>query len=84
MKSLSNPSPKISKWLMQLAEFCVEINYKQGKLNSNADVLTRKSVNDVRIFNLSSELSSETIHDEKQREPTLKKYATSWTAKIAL
>ena len=39
---------------MQLAEFDVEINYKQGKLNTNADALTRMSVNEVHIVNLNS------------------------------
>ena len=43
-KSLSNPSPKISRWQMQLAELDAEINYRQGKLNTNANVLTRMSV----------------------------------------
>ena len=58
---------------MQLAEFDVEISYKQGKLNTNADAITRMSVNDVNIVNLSSELSLETICHEQKREPSLTK-----------
>jgi hypothetical protein len=44
---------------MKLEEFNFEIVYKQGKLNTNADALSRIEVNNTSIIETSSELTEE-------------------------
>ena len=39
--SLKDPNSKLIRWKIKLEEFNFEIKYKQGKLNSNADALSR-------------------------------------------
>jgi len=39
--SLKDPNSKLIRWKIKLEEFNFEIRYKQGKLNANADALSR-------------------------------------------
>ena len=41
LKNLNNPSGRLSRWAIQLSEFNFDIVYKKGKLNCNADCLSR-------------------------------------------
>jgi hypothetical protein len=53
---------------MKLEEFDFEIVYKQGKLNTNADALSRIEVNNTSIIELSSELTEEIILAAQQED----------------
>lgn len=39
--SLKDPNSKITRWRLKLAEYDYEVIYKKGKLNTNADALSR-------------------------------------------
>ena len=41
LMSLKDPNSKLMRWKIKLDEFNFEIKYKQGKLNTNADALSR-------------------------------------------
>lgn len=41
---LSNPTSRLIRWRIQLDEYEYEVTYKQGKLNSNADALSRINI----------------------------------------
>ena len=41
LRTLKNPSPMIARWLLQLEEYDYTVTYREGKANSNADVMSR-------------------------------------------
>ena len=41
LKGLSNPTGRLGRWALKLSEFDYEITYRKGKLNMNADFLSR-------------------------------------------
>jgi hypothetical protein len=61
---MTNPSSKLARWQMMLEQFDFEILYKAGKLNTNADALSRIEINSVYI-DLKSELSEDIIRREQ-------------------
>lgn len=71
LMSLKDPNSKLVRWRLKLEEFDYEIVYKKGKLNSNADALSRiktpssetkveLNANDINAHNPNSNCS--TIH----------------------
>lgn len=44
--SLKEPNSKLVRWRLRLEEFDYEVIYKKGKLNTNADALSRIKIND--------------------------------------
>lgn len=64
LMSLKEPNSKLVRWRLKLEEYDYEIIYKKGKLNSNADALSRIRLDSSNIaevnMNASSQLS--TIH----------------------
>ena len=42
----TNPSPRISRWILALTEYNFTITYRSGKKNQNADALSRLTVNE--------------------------------------
>jgi len=44
LHSIKDPSSRLWKWRTKLAEYDLEIKYKKGTLNSNADALSRNPV----------------------------------------
>jgi hypothetical protein len=67
---MTNPTPKLGRWQMILEQFDFDIIYKQGKLNTNADALSRVNINNVQV-ELACELSEETIREEQLNDATL-------------
>jgi transposase InsO family protein len=70
LKTMTNPTPKLGRWQMILEQFDFDIIYKQGKLNTNADALSRVNINNVQV-ELACELSEETIREEQLNDATL-------------
>ncbi|CAK9832061.1 Retrovirus-related Pol polyprotein from transposon 17.6 [Anthophora retusa] len=55
MHNVKDPSPRLVRWRLKLAEFEYRVIYKEGKANMNADALSR---NPVRIFPLNADSDS--------------------------
>ena len=75
---MTKPSTKICRWIMQLEEFDFDIIYREGRLNSNADAMSRITVDPtdiaaIQILDLSCDLTSEEILDAQLQEPILNK-----------
>lgn len=51
LNSIKDPSSRLWKWRTKLAEYEYEIHYKKGKLNSNADALSRNPPSTKEINN---------------------------------
>lgn len=45
LMSLKEPNTRLQRWRLKLAEFEYNVHYKQGKLNTNADALSRVVIN---------------------------------------
>ena len=41
LKNITNPTGRLGRWSIKLSEFDYEISYRKGRLNSNADFLSR-------------------------------------------
>ena len=41
LRTMKNPNSKLVRWIIKLDEFDFEVIYKQGRLNNNADALSR-------------------------------------------
>lgn len=39
--TIYNPSRRLIRWILRLAEFTFEVKYKKGKTNTQADALSR-------------------------------------------
>lgn len=64
LMSLKEPNSKLVRWRLKLEEFDYEIEYKPGKINSNADALSRIEIN-------INESSSDTIHSAESDNQNL-------------
>ncbi|CAH4033427.1 unnamed protein product [Pieris brassicae] len=49
--SISHPGSRLVRWRLKLEEFDYKIEYKKGKINSNADALSRFPVNPIHSPN---------------------------------
>lgn len=67
LHSFEEPSSKITRWRLRLAEYDYEVIYKNGRQNTNADALSRVKVN--AIGNNENDNSSMQVNiDEKEQE----------------
>ena len=41
LKSMKDPPPKIARWIMSLQEYDLQVQYRPGKLHTNADTMSR-------------------------------------------
>ena len=78
LKSMTKPSAQICRWIMQLEEFDFDIIYREGRLNSNADAMSRITVDPtdiaaIQILDLACDLTSEEILDTQLQEPIVNK-----------
>ena len=48
--------------------------YKTGKNNTNADALSRISINNTNIVALDSQLSEDLIHEEQQKDEMIQQF----------
>ncbi|KAJ0177013.1 hypothetical protein K1T71_007022 [Dendrolimus kikuchii] len=55
--SCKDPGSRLVRWRLKLEEFEYEIQYKKGKINSNADALSRFPVNPIQPGNPDSNLA---------------------------
>ena len=55
LMSIKEPTGKLARWALRLQEFDIDISYRPGKANQNADCLSRIPVPDVDIQNSSEE-----------------------------
>lgn len=53
LNSLKNPSPRLARWLVKLAQYKFDIVHKKGSLNNVADALSREHEHEVCVLNLS-------------------------------
>lgn len=44
LMSLKDPNSKLTRWRLRLAEYNYEVKYKKGKINTNADALSRVQI----------------------------------------
>ena len=49
LMNLNNPSSRLFRWKIRLEEFDYEVKYKPGKINTNADALSRIPVDTVKV-----------------------------------
>lgn len=47
LKSLKNPVGRLGRWAVSLSQFNYEIKYRPGRVNENADALSRLTINEV-------------------------------------
>ena len=59
--NVKDPSSRLLRWRIKLEEYDYEVAYKRGKLNSNADALSR-------IYAVESQNSQEDGENEKEKE----------------
>lgn len=62
--SIKEPNSKLIRWRLKLEEFDYEIIYKPGKINSNADALSRVKIEEINLNE--NEIESES---DEQDEP---------------
>jgi len=63
--SVKTPGSRLMRWRLKLEEYDYEIEYKAGRLNSNADALSRVQVN---ITNAESKQETSESTPERERE----------------
>lgn len=65
--SIKDPGSRLVRWRLKLEEFDYEIVYKAGKMNTNADALSRPPIMNSNIINLTSnDLTSQESNDYLQ------------------
>lgn len=56
--SIKDPGSRLVRWRLKLEEFDYEIIYKAGKMNTNADALSRPPIMNFNIIDLTSDDST--------------------------
>ena len=60
--NLKEPNSKLLRWKLKLQEFDYEIEYKKGKLNTNADALSRIKIDNFEIKIIQDDLLNYSKH----------------------
>lgn len=70
MHRMKEPNAKLERWRMKMAEFEYEIKFKAGKINTNADALSRLEINNQSSSSMIGNDSSEdhSLHSNKNTE----------------
>lgn len=68
LHSVKDPTSRLVRWRLKLAEYDYEVIYKAGKINVNADALSRNPIPE-KIFPLSSNDSDNSIFSPSGKEP---------------
>lgn len=73
--SIKDPGSRLARWRLKLEEYDYKIEYKPGKVNKNADALSRVKVNHIiECANLQSKISIfASNNDEKYNRPSTSK-----------
>lgn len=66
MKSVKDPTSRLLRWRLKLAEYDYKVIYKAGKMNINADALSR---NPAPVFPINSDSSNEILYDPGNLTP---------------
>jgi hypothetical protein len=80
LRTLKNPSPKLTRWLMHLEAFNFIVKYKEGRKNCNADVMSRLpelqdpsiEANAVELFEMKSGIALEEVREAQLSNPTVR------------
>ncbi|XP_024876800.1 NKAP family protein UM04995-like, partial [Temnothorax curvispinosus] len=48
LNSVSDPTSRLMRWRLKLAEYDYQIKYKPGKINKNADALSRNPIEEIK------------------------------------
>lgn len=70
MHSVKDPTSRLLRWRLRLAEYEYKVVYKAGKTNVNADALSRNPAPPIQILPLHSDSSEESIFSRPLRTPT--------------
>lgn len=62
-----DPTSRLARWKIKLAEYDYEIAYKAGKTNVNADALSRNPTNQICMIQPSFDEIKECPEDEESR-----------------
>lgn len=70
LRSITNPTPKLARWIFNLEEYDFTIEYKEGSKNVNADVMSRIPVpcTALEITSLESTISLEDITQAQKND----------------
>ena len=74
LRSIPNPTGKLGRWALKMAEFDYEIVYRKGKNNANADFLSRLGESDVDKVNVIQAEGSSNNLGGGLSVPKIKKY----------
>jgi hypothetical protein len=64
LHSVKNPISRLVRWRLKLAKYEYEVLYKAGKMNVNADALSRNSVDEYKISLINEESTDNKTDDE--------------------
>jgi hypothetical protein len=83
LRTLKNPNPKLTRWLIQLEAFNFIVKYKEGRKNGNADVMSRlpeepeaRESNTLELIEMKSGISLNKVREAQQLDPTVRKVKT--------
>lgn len=71
--SFRNPEGQVARWIEQLSEFDFEVLHRSGKNHTNADALSRISLNNLCLATKLDGLKSELIEKEQKNDPVINK-----------
>ncbi|XP_011863867.1 PREDICTED: uncharacterized protein LOC105559856, partial [Vollenhovia emeryi] len=68
LHKLKDPTSRLARWRIKLAEYDYEIIYKPGKINANADALSRNPTTGIYPINIDYDEIEECSEDDEARE----------------
>jgi len=68
LHKLKDPTSRLARWRIKLAEYDYEIIYKPGKINANADALSRNPTTNIYTIHTSYDEIEECPEDDKVRQ----------------
>jgi len=67
LHKLKDPTSRLARWRIKLAEYDYEIIYKPGKINANADALSRNPTTNIYPIHTSYDEIEECLEDDEVR-----------------